>query len=76
MVWRAHAESLEQAARVKRVFGGKRERCIGGMRGIRAGNGNTGVYLFTFYSVRVHGVAAYVWFCAEDRRNGVELDDG
>jgi hypothetical protein len=70
------AESVEQAARVKWVFGGKCECCIGGMRGICVGNGNTRVDLFAFDSMRVHGVAAYVWICAEDGRNGVELDDG
>ena len=76
MVRRADPESLEQAARVKRVFGRKRERCIGRMRGVCAGNRNAGVYLFAFYTVREYGVAADLWFCAEDRRNGVELDDG
>jgi hypothetical protein len=76
MVRRADAESVEQEARIKRIFGGKRECRSGGMRGICAGNGDIGVDLFAFDSVRVYGAAAYVWFCAEDRRNGIELDDG
>jgi hypothetical protein len=76
MVRCADAESLEQAARVERLFGGKCECCIGGMRGICTGDGDTGVYLFAFDSMRLYGVAAYVWFRAEDRCDGVELDDG
>ena len=76
MVRRTDAESVEQAPRVKRVFGGKCKCCVRGMRGICAGNGNIRIDLFAFDSVRLYGVAAYVRFCAADRRDGVELDDG
>jgi hypothetical protein len=76
MVWSADAESLEQAARVKRIIGGKRKCRIGRMCGICPGNGNTRVYLFAFDSMRLYRIAAYVWICPEDRRDGAELDDG
>ena len=76
MVRRADAESLEQAARVKRVFCRKRECCSGGMRGICPGDGNTGLDFFALHSVRMYWVAAYFWLCAEDWRDGIELDDG
>src|SRR5437899_11357581 len=76
MVRRADAKSVEQAARIKRIFGGKGECRSGGMRGICPGNGNSGIYFFAVHSVRVYGIAAYVWFCAENGRDGVELDDG
>ena len=76
MVRRAHAESVEQAAGVERVFGGKCECGSGGMRGICLGDRNTGVNLFAFYTVRMYRVAAYFWFCTEDWRDGAELDYG
>ena len=76
VVWRADAESMEQAAGVERVFGGKRECGSCRVRGICAGDGDAGVDLVAFDAMRVYGAAAYVWFCAEDRRDGAELDDG
>ena len=76
MVRRANAESVEQAAGVERVFGREYECRSGRMRGICLGNGDIGVDLFAFHSVRVYGAAAYVWFGAEDGRDGVELDNG
>jgi hypothetical protein len=76
MVWSADAESLEQAARVKRIFGEKRECRIGRMCGICFGNGNTRIDLFAFDSMRLYRIATYVWICSKDRRDGAELDDG
>ena len=67
---------MEYAAGIERVFGGERERGVGGVRRVCDWDGDAGIDRFAFDAVRGDGAAAYVWICAEDWRDGVELDDG
>ena len=76
MVWGTDAESMEQAAGIKRVLGGKCKCCGCGVCGICARNRNAWIDLFAFDALRVLRAAADIWLCAEDRRDGAELDDG
>jgi hypothetical protein len=70
------AESVEREAAVRRVFG--RIGFGSGRRLFRVctWNGDVGIDLFAVYAMRRDRVAAYVWVCAANGRDGARMDDG
>ncbi len=76
MVWSADKESMEPETGFERVVGGERERGCGGMCRICNWDGDTGVHLVAKHAVWNNRFAPYVWVCATNRSDGIELDDG
>jgi len=70
------AKSVEQTSGIERVFGRKCECCGCRVRGICFGDRDVGIDLFAIHSVWVFRVETYIRICAENRSDGIELDDG
>ena len=67
---------LSETEVIERFVGRERKRDLRGVRRVLDRDGDAGVDLVALDSERGYGAAAYVWLCAEDRRDGAELDDG